>query len=215
MGLVILDIQHRGKPHAPSDRGAGFDLDGDGKVEPHEQEVHHIVGYVAVITQRLAEHGHHVALIATGEYGDRHDRAAGIYRSWAATAGQGPALYCACHVNSAGVGYGMVLHDRRSDRGEQAATWVASALAAAWRSAGRARDCKVIPTSTQSWARAHVTIDGIYSGPPQLAGLCLEPTAVDRAEDLSPEGLRRMGTALADGLHHALTATAGGPAPQI
>ena len=35
MGIVILDLQHSGKPGNMGERGAGADLDGDGVIELH------------------------------------------------------------------------------------------------------------------------------------------------------------------------------------
>jgi len=201
----IADHQHRGKPSRPSDRGAAHDLDGNEKVESHETEAHLVEGYIAVLSQFLAVRGEPFALIANGSYESRHARAAAL----ADLVPEDRWAYLACHINASDPpgGYGAVFYDARSEGSRELAECIAEELTV---------ECpelqKVVvspcakrgsPRDGQHWYRAFSTLRGIWEGPSNLSGVCLEPGFInnpDHAELFTHDGLARIGRACARGV---------------
>lgn len=196
--LAILSRDHSGKP-APTkvqDRGAAYDLDGDGHIHAPEREAF-LTGYVSLAAEaRLYELGHHVIPIADGWYSDRHARANEYARKFPGM----PCVYVALHLNADthGGGYGLVCPDYRSRKGEVVANHVATALGTI---ADELDAVRVVPAAPDTWtANAYATIKGL--GNP--IGLCYEPAFLSNPKHhplFEMQGLRRLGTALAEGLH--------------
>ena len=192
--IAIFDIQHRGKPgRRAGEMGAGFDFDGDGVIEIHEQEAYLTPIYAGAASERLALAGEKVVFLEYGTYAERHAKAIQIARSTSE-----PVAYIACHLNAGGGDYGIILHDDRSVNGHRLSKHLAAALRAGF----------PVPRVTTkgtaiagTWKRAHTTIAGIYDGPENLTGVCYEPAFIDKhAHLLTPEGLAAIGKALAEGV---------------
>lgn len=196
--LVMLDIQHSGKPlEDAADLGAGADLDHDGKVETHEMEARLTPHYASAASRVLVEQGAHVAFLTQGTYSGRHAEACRLARRFPGV----PAAYIACHFNAGGGGYGLVAHHAASVKGHALAVAVAGALKALPELRGDAR--VVAASRAGAWSNAYATMDGIYQGPAWLSGICFEPCFLDQpghASLLTASGLERIGGALAQGI---------------
>lgn len=189
--IAILDWQHHGKP-GRNDRGASFDVNGDGELE-YETELTR--GYIDAAAHVLESAGHHVYIFDDGTYRSRHARANTIARAIAE-----PVAYLACHLNAGGGDYGMVLYDWRSGGGAQLASELVKALSPRLAEVGRSR---TMLSSPDQWGRAWSTIRGIYDGPAHISGACLEPAFMDTSKHhplFTSEGLKRIGEAIAVGL---------------
>jgi hypothetical protein len=189
--IVILDRQHHGKPNK-SDKGARTELDGR---TVHEVDLTH--DYIEAASALLLAEGHAVYVLDHGWYSARHARACEIAR-------ENPderIAYVACHINAGSGSYGLVLHDARSRGGHALAEAVADALGPA---AAPHIDRALVRAADRegSWSRAMTTIQGIWSGPANIAGICFEPFFIDSERNrdlLSPAGLTLVGQALAAG----------------
>lgn len=210
--LVVLDLQHRGKP-GKRDLGASHDLDGDGVIDQLEHEASLTPIYVDAARKILEASGVEVVVVQTGAYSGRHKRAGEL-------AGEhvGPVAYVACHLNKGGGDYGLVVRDYRSNGGARLATEMRRALlkrlplarvvhgqtGPAKRpsgSAGALWDRMPTHSGAQHWPRAWSTIKGIWAGPSNLCGICFEPVFMDtHADQLDDDGLELIGCALAGGL---------------
>jgi hypothetical protein len=195
--IFIFDRQHYGKPNK-SDMGARFDLDGDGQIETHELEANLTPLYYLPAKQFLEARGHTVVIFDSGWYEARHERANALAR---ANPTQRVA-YLACHVNASRGDYAAFIHDQRSRGGEA----LAEALAAAVRARnlpGIRRTLVRSATPTNDWKRGLATIGGIFDGPPNISGNCVEPYFLDRKEHswlATEEGGRAIGETLGHGL---------------
>lgn len=197
--LLILDWQHTGKP-SPSkvdEQGAEFDLDGDGTIHSGEREVGLTGPIMLAAASRFRELGGDVICMADGWYSDRHDRANDYARRWT-----GPVVYVALHLNAAtrpGT-CGIVGHDYRSAAGPVLASSVAGSLEA---EADELSSVRVEECRPGQWTEAmHNTIAGVYTG--RAVGLCYEPAFLNEpthAPLFREQGLRRLGCALANGIH--------------
>lgn len=195
MGLVVVDRQHVGKQDNLRDTGAQGDLDRDGKAGILEREAMLTALYGFHAEARLRELGHDVIPMSDGRYSERHARANAYAKSYA-----GPVVYIACHLNAGGGAYGACLHDQRSAGGKRLALAVADKLRASLPELVDVHTWGCGPTG--DWTRAYSTIAGVYEGRP--VGLCFEPCFLDGAHSsglLSSDGLRRIGSALADGIN--------------
>ena len=197
MAVVYLDRQHSGKPgRRVGDRGATADLDGDGVAEVHEREALLTPVYLHHCEIRLLEYGHAVIPISDGWYSERHGRV----NKYAGTFPKGvPQVYVAAHLNAGGGNYAAMFYDHRSRRGPELSARIASELRLV---APELSDVRCIAAKPDNWTRsAWGTIAGVI----QPVSICAEPAFVDTAahQDLlsSPEGLRSIGYALADGIH--------------
>ena len=215
---LILDVQHAGRPSRPTDTGASYDLDGDGvRGENGEREVDLVEQYVAAAVERCAELGIGCTVLRVGEYGQRHEEAIRIARGVS-----GRVAYLAAHLNAGGGAYGLVRPDHRSKLGATLAAAIAAGLsrlpelhrpgglpgcrvealypsAAAAARAGRdVSTAAAVGWHTRGWS----CIDGVFSGPANLAGVLVEPFFLDSPAHralTTPEGLRRVGRAIVDG----------------
>lgn len=208
--ILILDIQHTGRASKPGDMGAAYDLDGDGVTgENGEREVDLVRGYAAAAVRHALALGWTVHTLESGEYSERHRRAAEL--------ATGPAAYLACHVNAGRGSYGLVRPDYLSSGGGRLAEAIARELgglgeitrarveplypsATAAKAAGR--DAST-PDRAAWWTRGWSCIDGIYQGPAGLSGVLVEPFFIDSSGHkplTAPEGLDRVGRALVDGV---------------
>jgi hypothetical protein len=213
---VVLDIQHAGNPARPTDMGASYDLDGDGvRGENGEREVDMVRGYVPAATDYLRALGHRVTILESGTYAARHATAIRIARADPAV----PVLYAACHTNAGGGAYGLLRPDYRSRRGLSAAGAIGFALAEHLPELSTVRIEPLYPNAATAaavgkdvstaqkvawWTRGWSCIDGIYSGPANLCGLLVEPAFLDSAAHRglwTPDGLTRIGEAIASGIH--------------
>lgn len=216
---LILDIQHANRPSKPGDMGASYDLDGDGvRGEAGEREVELVEGYVSAAVERCAEVGLPVTVLRSGEYAGRHAEAIRLARG-----ASGGVAYLACHTNAGGGSYGLVRPDYRSSGGRALATSLAASFSRLpeLTRAGRLPGCRVEPLYPSSaaasadrrdvstpanvawWTRGWSCIDGIYSGPVNLAGCLIEPGFGDTLSHRSlwtPSGLVRVGRAIVDGV---------------
>ncbi len=174
--IVIFDRQHHGKP-GRNDVGATFDLDRDGVVETQEMEANITPFYYLPAKELLEDLGHSVVVFDYGWYKDRHAKANAIAL---ANPGQRVA-YLACHVN-AGLGdYAAFIHDSRSAGGKE----LSEALAYAFRPPtlrGIRRSLVRAGSSSNGWKNGYYTIAGIWDGPSNISGTCLEPFFLDREE---------------------------------
>lgn len=214
-GLVVFDRQHAGRPK-PS-LGAGVDLDGDGQVELHEREANLTPFYIAAATAELEAQGYDVALIDPANQGEVADYPERWTQANELASGyDGPVAYLACHLNAGGGDYACALYDQRSGGGKS----LAGAVMVAMRQAELPGVKRALPRSCYddrhskvagrwvnangdpAWLyRAFNTIKGIYSGPANVSGICLEPLFVDTHQHLLDEdGLAQVGRAVADGL---------------
>ncbi len=172
--IVIFDRQHYGKPGKPNDRGAAVDLDGDGVISDQEQEANITPLYYLPAKAELERQGHSVYVLDSGWYGDRHKQANAI----AAQNRDKKVAYIACHINAGKGDYAVFIHDARSKGG----TGLANALAAAFQGAGIngiRRNLVRAASADNEWKRGYSTISGIYAGPANIAGVCLEPFFLD------------------------------------
>ena len=214
MGLVIFDLQHSGKPRGLDERGAKADVDGDGVVETWEREAELTPFYVAPASRALALTGHLVVLETFGEYPDRHARAAEL-------ASRFPGLrvaYVACHINAGGGRSGSAFYDGRSGGGARLARGLADELGeldelhggfafpsyADPQPGAGAGENEWRGDASKHWTwGAWSTIAGIYDGPANLSGVCVEPWFLDNPSHrplATGEGAERVGEALARGL---------------
>ena len=198
MAVIYLDRQHSGKPgRKVGDRGATADLDRDGTSEVHEREALLTPVYLHHCEVRLLEYGHSVIPISDGWYCDRHRRVNEYSGSFPKGTRQ---VYVAAHINAGGGTYGAIFYDYRSRRGPELSARIASALRSI---APELSDVRCIESKPDNWTRnAFATIAGVV----QPVGLCVEPAFIDapQHQDLlgSPEGLRSIGYAIADGINH-------------
>lgn len=184
---VILDWQHEGKP-GRADVGA---------VHGDLREIDVTAAYLDAVDRILTARGWivHRLVADAGQdlsYSARHkwtnDLAAknpGV--EWA---------YIAAHVNSSAAGtarYGMVGHDQRSVGGKRLADYLRIPLSVV------VGECRVQPCNPDDWTKAmRSTIAGVYAGPTNLRGVCLEPCFM---QDPRLPGLAaNIGIAVADGL---------------
>lgn len=183
MATIVLDRGHHGKLH--DERGATH---GDLVEEVLTRE------YMRHAEDRLRELGHRVVVQSSHPekgYAQRLKRA-DAYR---------PRVYVQCHVNAGGGNYGMAGYDARSSWGASCAQHIADRLGLA---CPELRSVRSQPCSPDDWTkRMLATIAGMYTSK-TACGICFEPGFIDQAGHRSmwtPEGLKRVGLALADGIH--------------
>lgn len=195
--MLILDIQHVGKPRNPNDRGAHVDIDGNGLKDAWEAEAALTPIYALAAAAEADAQGHVGIIINSGHYWQRHDAANAL-----ATHHKGKVLYVACHLNAGGGDYGLVLHDSRSKAGAAASQCVVDACRPAWDRLGvRTLAPQQTSAGHPQWPRAFQTIDGIYKGPRNITAICFEPLFVDTHRTLlqTPDALQDIGRHLARG----------------
>ena len=204
MTMIVLDRQHSGKPHQPTDMGAHHDLDGDGLSELWEMESYWTAIYGLAAEIRLRSLGHTVIPMSHGTYPERH--------AWVNTRLPEAGVYVALHLNAgapkkASREYSALFYDYRSapDRGLRLAECISARLGGIEQISGNRR---VWATSKTGWKRnAHSTIRGVQ----HAIGICYEPLFIDgerHAALMNVAGMQRIGNALADGIDDYLTSGA-------
>jgi len=196
--IVIFDRQHYGKPNRPDDLGAAIDLDGDGNIEDQEKEANLTPLYYLPAKRTLEALGQSVYVLDSGWYSDRHKRANAI----AAANPDKKVAYIACHVNAGKGDYSVMIHDQRSGNGSRLALALSAAIADHAIS-GIQRSLVRAASADNAWKRGYSTIKGIYSGPNNISGVCLEPYFIDRQDHqwlATPEGGEALAEALVSGL---------------
>jgi hypothetical protein len=187
----IFDIQHRGKPSNPTDMGAGVDIDGDKKVSVWEMEAERTTTLASFLTQ--VSSGKTIVL-ATGNYSDRHLLASRIAK-------KDPInmyIYLAAHMNAGKTSapyYGLIGHDSRSGNGSKFADF----LKKCWAGKNIVTDVRTLPVSSKDTdykKNVFNTIAGIWSGPSNLAGVCLELAFLEDLQANSINGLFKMAEAI-------------------
>jgi N-acetylmuramoyl-L-alanine amidase len=200
MTMIILDRQHAGKPHRPTDMGAHHDLDGDGLAELHETEAYFTAIYGLAAEIRLRSQGYQVVPMSHGTYPERHD--------YVNTRLPDARVYVAMHLNAGspkrGKEYSAVFYDYRSapERGKALAESIDAQLAQIEQIGGNRR---IWSTSKHGWKKnAHSTIRGVE----RAIGICFEPLFIDgprHAKLMTVWGMQQIGNALADGIHNYLS----------
>ena len=175
--LVILDLQHIGKP-GKKDLGASHDLDGDGLISQGENEADMTPIYADAAKTALEAVGVEVEIVKKGAYSTRWKNASKRAKSF-----DGPVAYVACHLNKGGGDYGLVCFDYRSAGGRRMAREIAAELSLGFSSSELRRviadDRAATGNQDSGFPRAFYTISGIYDGPSNLSGVCFEPLFLD------------------------------------
>ena len=196
--VVILARQHGDKP-GRWDVGASCDIDGDGTIQPDEQEVNITPGYIGAAVEQLSRTPHVIAEVwGLGPYSWQHERAAAI----ALRRPRVPVLYLACHANAGGGDAALVGADVRSGWGKVAAGLIADELGELpGIDEGQVLD--LVQDAPQRYRRNMLaTIDGIFDGPPNLSGAIIEAGFLDQPKHAhlwTPQGLQAIGEAIARG----------------
>lgn len=215
MATIVLDRGHHGKAH--DELGAaclwdGGDIDEGlralGHLKPGESwrttpstwawvfagalvEERLVREYMRHAEDRLRELGHRVVIVSAGE-------GHGYRRRWQIADALGADAYVQCHCNAGGGDYGLVVHDKRSAKGQALAGRVRDALEDACPDLRRA-----LAHSGERFPRAQNVIAGV-----KAVAIVYEPGFLDNPAHNSlwrPAGLERIGVALADGIDEWLT----------
>lgn len=186
---LLFDIQHFGKPDQ-QDMGASFDKNKNKKIEIYEQEAYFTSLLASELSLECYVHGITFILLNNGIYSSRHRVAVDI----AKMAPSEFFLYCAGHMNAgkhSAPYYGLVGHDARSANGRTLATLIASE----WSKKEIVSDTRVLavsPNDTDYKKNVHNTITGIYNGPGNISGVCLELAFLEDTQALTLESIRKM-----------------------
>jgi hypothetical protein len=152
--------------------------------------------YIGHTRAALQVQGIGCTVLSYGQYSQRH-----AYARAQAERLEGRVAYLACHVNVADPpgSYGAYFYDGRSRLGRGLAEHLTKALGSPL-----GMTCKAIPAVQGDWtANALSTISGVYQGPSNIAGVCLEPFFINQpSHDLYRQdfGLRLLGRSLVDAL---------------
>jgi len=207
--VVILHRQH-----SESSTGAAVDLDGDGVLATWEREYHLTPIYLDAMASVLAAHGVEVLRCEGRPYSTWHEWAC---QEAAARPGV-PVAYCAAHLNSVPGGQSLswMFYDRRSHGGQRLAEHITETMTEAGfctRAPAAAYDDRT--DSDAPWLYNPLyTIRGIYSGPANLSGVCLEPDTVQHLATLGSQQaitrrLAHLGAVMAHGVLEWLRERAG------
>ena len=188
--IVFIDRQHAGKPNKINDRGAGRDLDGDGRISAEELEAIWTARLAVEIEIQLLDKNVSVMPLSDGNYAERHKRV-----NQYADMHPGPWVYFALHLNSGGGNYGAFFYDYRSTNGQQLATMMSHRLR---EHVGQLETAKAIESQPEGWTKnAFYTIRNV--GRP--VALCCEPFFMDTHQGLlSIPGIASVATAMVNGL---------------
>lgn len=190
--IVYIDRQHTGKPNRPSDRGAGVDVDGNGKIETWENESHW-TGYLAVMLEsRLVLHEDiQVIPIQDGTYLARHSRV----NEYSKMFKDEKQVYLALHLNAGGGNYGSMFYHHDSQQGRSLATYICEGLG---NYCSEIPTFKAIPATSEDWTNhAFNTIKGV--GRP--VAICCEPLFMDTHKRfISMDGFGRVALGITTGI---------------
>ena len=190
--LAILIRGHGTKARGSWQPGASADLDGDGVVE---QEARLVPRYLAEAYRVLAAADHEVEVYATGSYESREAHALEV----ASLVPGARVGYVQAHCNAGGGDYGLIGWRTQSPASQALADRIAAALRAACPELAGVRS---VDANAEAWPRMYRILVGIPLGS-GIAAVCYEPCFVDCPAHrplLAPEGLARIGQALARGL---------------
>lgn len=188
MGTVILDIGHRG------DMSEGMGAEHQGYLEGELVPV-----YVVHAAMTLVEMGHDTKIFPYQDepYAVRVYKA--IHRARCSPHGSGPYAYVQCHLNAGAANYAVTFHAVDSHRP------LASAIAESLGELSALESSKVFATQPEGWtSRAGWCLQGAEEAPEGMALVLVEPAFLDQPAHhslLTGEGLRRIGMALARGIH--------------
>lgn len=191
--LAILDIGHRGVPGSLHKRGARH----QGFVEADLTPV-----YAAHAALALIELGHSAQMWPTTamSYEYRHAEAMRLGR-------QQKVAYVQCHLN-ANTGdddYAATFYRADQPNRRQCADDVADALKREFSAGPIKRSLSIVCHPAPHWtSRPLFTLSGFDAPPRGMAAICFEPCFLDNVDHhamLTPGGLKRVGLALAAGLH--------------
>jgi N-acetylmuramoyl-L-alanine amidase len=182
---VFLDRQHRGKPGRWNDEGAK---------NAEMTETYLTSQYIFHAENHLIMHGIDVIVLTDGHYSERHARV----NEYVDT---GLSVYIACHINAGGGDYGASFYDYRSTAGSKLAHLIDLSLA---NLCPELRTVKRIECRPDDWTKnAYYTIKGVA----RPVAICFEPLFIDCKDHeplTTPEGIRRVGVALAEGITNYL-----------
>lgn len=185
--MIFLDRQHLGKPNRWNDEGASR----DGLTETYLTSQ-----YIFHAENHLRMQGFDVCVLTDGWYKDRHRRV----NDYCANV-NGKCVYIACHINAGSGAYGASFYDHRSTSGSALAHAINIRLQNA---CPELQSVKRIAAKPDDWTNhAYNTIKGVS----KPVGICFEPLFIDCPEHeplTQPEGIRRVGVALADGIIYHL-----------
>lgn len=190
--IIYLDRQHAGKPTKISDRGAGSDINGNGKIDTDEMEAMW-TGYLSLILEnRLLSLGHHVMPLSDGNYSDRHNRV----NEYSKLFPNDKQVYIALHLNCGGGDYCAMFHHFQSSQGKQLADMICDEMKKCIPLGGY----KSIPAQSTDWTEhAYNTIRGI--GKP--VAICSEPIFMDTHKHLiSQDNFAKIALAMSTAIHN-------------
>lgn len=189
--IIYIDRQHSGKPNRIQDRGAGFDLDQDGRISNDEREAIWTARISIELEIILIDMGYSVMPISDGSYLDRHKRV----NSYAKMNPNEKHVYLAMHLNAGGGSYGAFFYHFSSSEGKDLASKMSESLQLGCREIS---EVKPISSNPDDWTKnAYNTIKGI--GRP--IAICCEPIFMDfHSGMLSIPGIQKIVWGMADGL---------------
>lgn len=189
--IVFIDRQHSGKPDKIADRGAGIDLNQDGKIGNDEME--------AIWTSRigieleivLMDMGIQVLPISDGTYQNRHIRV----NNYCSKFTDQKLVYLALHLNAGFGDYGSFFYYYSSLQGKNLAEQMAESLGHYVPDIHRT---KAIPCTPQDWTKnAFYTIKGV--GRP--IAICCEPFFMDtHSKLLNIKSVKQVALGMAKGI---------------
>ena len=185
--MIFLDRQHLGVPNRWNSQGAA---------NAEVTETYLTSQYIFHAENYLIKQGYDVCVIADGWYTSRHRRV----NDYCADI-NGKCVYIACHVNAGGGSYAASFYDHRSASGGILAHSINLRLSNA---CPELTDAKAIPATPDDWTKnAYNTIRNV--GKP--VSICFEPLFIDNPNHkplTTPEGIKRVGVALAQGIQYYL-----------
>jgi len=184
--LIFIDRQHAGKPKRPSDRGAGQDLDGDGKVSWWEKEAIWTGKLAIELEILLLEMGYDVIPLSDGSYQTRHARVNNY------AMGNPDCIYLALHLNAGGGDYGSFFYYHGSIKGKDLAGHMADSL---HQYLGGLENARAIPCQADNWTKnAFHTIKGVV----RPVAICCEPIFMDTHKQyLTDDGIKQIALGIA------------------
>ena len=191
--IIFIDYQHVGKPspRKVGDRGAGVDIDDDGKIASDEREAYWTRKIGLVIEDKLIRQGADVIPLSDGWYADRHDRVneyAKLYRGRRQ-------IYLAMHLNAGGGDYSAFFYFPNSSSGKELAEYLSEAIK---EHCGIKRN-KVWAATPEDWKNPYNTIKGVGSP----IAICCEPIFMDSPKHkhlLSEAGVELISDAFVEAL---------------
>ena len=189
--IVFIDRQHAGKWSKINDRGAGVDLDGDGKTTWEEQEATWTAYLSIMVENNLLAMGFKVIPLSDGSYSERHERVNRYYNKL----GPETAVYLALHLNAGGGNYGSYFYDYRSTQGKSLADHLCQGTS---KYVPEVTNWKSVKANPNDWTKnAYYTIKGIG----QPVAICCEPIFMDTHKHLiSIGGFSKIALGIAVGL---------------